>query len=76
MVIKEYGRTELAMMYCPYITPAAAWRRLRKWIGRNPMLSGRLRASGYHEKQRVFTPEQTRLVIEHIGEPYSSSSSS
>ena len=31
MKARAYGRTELAMMYCPQDTPGAAWRKLRQW---------------------------------------------
>ena len=67
--IRTYGRTELAQLYSPYITPDAAWRRLRRWIMFNQSLTQKLAASGYVPTQRVFTPIQVALIMEELGEP-------
>lgn len=68
--IREYGRTELAQLYAPDITPEAAWKKLKGWIAYYPGLTERLQALGYRPaKQRTFTPAQVRAVIEAIGEP-------
>ena len=45
--IREYGRTELAQVYSPDITPEAAWRKLRNWIALFPGLTDRLSDVGY-----------------------------
>lgn len=34
--IRAYGRTELAQLYCPTLTPGAAYRKLRQWITLSP----------------------------------------
>ena len=47
MKIRAYGRTELAMMYCPQDTPGAAWRKLRQWTEHCPDLLRRLQDLGY-----------------------------
>ena len=67
--VKEYGRTELALLYCPDITPDAAWRKLRQWIHRFPGLEESLAAHGYTHRCRSFTPAQVRLIVEALGEP-------
>jgi len=67
--IKEYGRTELALLYSPSLTPDAAWRRLKRWIFLFPGLTERLEAIGYCHSQRSFTPAQVRMIVEALGEP-------
>lgn len=68
--IRQYGRTELAQMYSPDITPAAAWKKLKAWIGYHPTLEGELRELGYHPgRQRLFTPAQVAAITGALGEP-------
>jgi len=67
--IRQYGRTELAQLYSPDITPEAAWKKLRLWIIHFPGLTQQLEALGYQSRQRVFTPAQVRAIADAIGEP-------
>ena len=67
--IKEYGRTELALAYCPDIAPESAWKKLKHWIDLNPALADRLPALGYDFLVRSFTPAQVRAIVEALGEP-------
>lgn len=67
--IKEYGRTELSLLYSPNLTPDGAWRRLKRWIFLFPGLTERLEAIGYSSRQRSFTPAQVQLIVEALGEP-------
>ena len=68
--IRAYGRTELAQMYSPHITPEAAWQKLKAWIDYYPGLNGWLREAGYRPERRTgFTPRQVRLIVEALGEP-------
>ena len=67
--IKEYGRTELASLYCPGISPHSAWGKLRRWLSLVPGLTARLAAAGYDGRQRSLTPAQVRLIVEALGEP-------
>lgn len=67
--IKGYGRTELAQLYAPDITPAAAWKKLKGWIAFYPGLTELLESLGYQPRQRTFTPAQVRAITEAIGEP-------
>ena len=68
--IHEYGRTELAQLYCPGIMPESAWKKLKKWMAHSPGLLTRLHALGYdHVHTRSFTPAMVRLIVDALGEP-------
>lgn len=67
--VREYGRIELAQLYCPGITPLSAWKKLKKWIKIKPGLTERLSSLGYDGTTRSFTPAQVRAIIEELGEP-------
>lgn len=67
--LREYGRAELAALYCPNIAPVSAWRKLKKWIDRHPELPDRLAATGYNNHARGFTPAQVQLIVDALGEP-------
>lgn len=65
---RAYGRTELALIYSPELTPGSAWRRLKTWIHRYPGLEDHL-ASLSEGAQRIWTPAQVHAIIDAIGEP-------
>ena len=44
--IRSYGRTELAQLYNPCLTPKAAYRKLVGWIDHYPGLAVRLAELG------------------------------
>lgn len=67
--VKAYGRQELASLYQPEITPAAAWVKLKEWIAVYPGLLEQLHTLGYRPTQRIFTPSQVIAIISAIGEP-------
>ena len=67
--MKEYGRTELAQLYCPQLTPDAAWRKLKRWINLNTELTAQLRELGYTPSQRSFTPKMVASIFYYLGEP-------
>jgi hypothetical protein len=67
--IREYGRMELAQLYCPGIAPESAWRKLKSWIALSPGLAERLRTLGYDGHTRSFTPAQVKEIVDIIGEP-------
>lgn len=67
--LRAYGRTELALLYNPHMTGAAAWRKLRQWIAIFPGLPERLAALGYNGRQRSFTPTEVAGIVESLGEP-------
>lgn len=68
-VIRTYGRTELAQLYCPNLCPEAAFRKLKQWIELSPELSGGLPALGVSSRSRTYTPAQVRLIVDVLGEP-------
>jgi len=67
--IRQYGRTELAMLYSPDIAPESAWKKLRKWIDHFPGLTRTLFELGYTGQERSFTPSQVAAIVSAIGEP-------
>lgn len=67
--IRSYGRTELALLYNPHLTPQSAWRTLNHWIGLSEALSARLRQLGYNSSSRRFTPAMVAAIVAHLGEP-------
>ncbi len=69
MKIRSYGKAELAQLYSPHITPSAARKKLRFWIGLQPKLLQSLQEIGFTDTSKSFTPAQVKLIIEAIGEP-------
>ncbi len=67
--IRTYGRTELALVYSPDLTPKGALARLNRWIRHYPGLEEQLKATGFRWSQRSFTPTQVGYIIEALGEP-------
>ena len=67
--IKQYGRTELAQLYCPDIAPESAWKKFRRWMELHPTLMQSLANSGYTPRQRTFTPHQVGEIVAALGEP-------
>lgn len=67
--IRMYGKSELAQLYCPYLSSSAARRKLMQWISLQPRLVAALQESGLTEASRSFTPIQVRLIVEALGEP-------
>ena len=67
--IRSYSKSELAMLYSPYITPKAAVRKLNRWIAFKPGLQEQLRASGMLPNAKCYTPLQVHTIVEALGEP-------
>lgn len=68
-IIRTYGRTELAQIYCPNLCPEAAFRKLKHWIDLCPDLRDGLSALGGSSHSRSYTPAQVRLIVAALGEP-------
>ena len=66
--IRSYGRTELAQLYNPCLTPKAAYRKLVGWIDHYPGLAVRLAELGKLPGSRSYTPAQVREIVEALGE--------
>lgn len=69
MKIRTYGKGELAQLYCPNITTAAARKKLMLWINLYPNLMDALHQAGFSDSTRSFTPAQVKLIVEALGEP-------
>lgn len=67
--MRTYGRTELASLYFPSMSPESAWRKLRGWIYLCAPLRERLRAMGYVRSRRTFTPAEVAEIFRYLGEP-------
>lgn len=67
--LRSYGKSELASIYLPGITPDSACKTLRKWIDKYPGLNEELLATGLSATDRRYTPAQVRLIVEALGEP-------
>ncbi len=68
-VIRTYGRTELAQIYCPNLCPEAAFRKLKHWIDLCPDLRDGLSALAWFFPFPLYTPAQVRLIVAALGEP-------
>lgn len=66
---RVYGHTELAMLYFPGILPKSASSQLSQWIRRDEDLLADLTKAGYKKGQRIYTPRQVAILINHLGEP-------
>lgn len=64
-----YSHKELALFYFPELSPASASKRLSSWIDRDEDLLLELKTAGYQKGQRLFTPRQTDVLFDHLGEP-------
>lgn len=64
-----YGHTELAMLYFNNIQPKSASTQLARWIRRDEELWEELLLAGYRKDQKIFTPLQTTILVDHLGEP-------
>lgn len=67
--IRAYGRTQLAQIYFPEMTPDAAYRKLKSWIEGCTELKKALGRLGYGSRQRMYTPAQVAAIFDLLGEP-------
>ncbi|WP_288207550.1 DUF4248 domain-containing protein [uncultured Parabacteroides sp.] len=66
---RVYGHTELALLYFPDILPKSASSQLALWINRDEELLSDLLKAGYKKGQRMYTPRQVAILVDHLGEP-------
>ena len=64
-----YGHTELAMLYFRDIQPKSASTQLTRWINRDIELYEELLLAGDRKGQRLYTPLQLSILIDHLGDP-------
>ena len=66
---RAYGVTEFAQLYFPGRTPMVAYQRMWEWIRTSRGLKAKLEAAGWVKFQKLYTPKQVGVLIEHLGEP-------
>jgi len=69
MRMRPYTKQELAQLYFPDTPPHTAVNRLMRWINRCEPLREALEETHYQPRNRLFTPKQTALICQYLGEP-------
>lgn len=69
MFIRSYTRTELAMMYMPYLSKSCALKNFNNWLKINKNLWDKLVESGVTERTRRYTPRQVKLIFDAFDMP-------
>lgn len=67
--VRSYSKTELALLYFPKNSPHTALRHLMRMINRCRFLTEALAQTGYTKSDRIFSPKQVRLIVEHLDPP-------
>jgi len=67
--LKSYGLQELAVLYFPKSNPSSASCQLKKWITQSFHLQEKLTNAEYRSGQKILTPKQVSILIDHLGEP-------
>lgn len=67
--IKAMGLGELASYYFPGEEKSKCYRKLWSWIKQSETLQSNLNEAGYKPFQKILTPKQVRVIVEHLGEP-------
>lgn len=64
---RAYGVTEFAQLYFPGRTPVVAYQRMWEWIRTSRGLKAKLEAAGWVKFQKLYTPKQVAVLIDHLG---------
>lgn len=67
--IKSYGVGELGCLFLPTLNSRSASNQFRAWINKNEKLKQDLINAGFIHRQKIYTPKQVQIIIEHLGEP-------
>ena len=67
--IREYGKTELAVLYSPRLRTVTAVKKLRRWIRGNRALMAALAEAEYNPRRLSYTPREVELIVRHLGAP-------
>lgn len=68
--IKQYRKSELALMYFPECeSKEGALSNLKSWIKGNKELSNELKKCGMPPRSKSFTPKEVALMFHYLGEP-------
>ena len=71
--IRTYGKSELAMLYFPNAeSKKGALNSLNFYITKKKTLRRSLLALGSPPRAHSYLPNEVRLIVEALGEPYSS----
>ena len=62
-------RAELAELYSPGRTAAAALQTLYRWMRRNMLLQEELNEAGYNKFRHSFLKHEVAIIVRHLGEP-------
>lgn len=64
------NKQQLALAYFPNAkSPATAVRHLMRWITKCKPLHQQLIQLGYTPYAKTFSPRQTQLIIDYLGDP-------
>lgn len=66
---RTYGKSELALLYCPNSTAESAVRTLNRWIARCTALRAELCGLGYNPRRHTFLRLEVEAIVRHLGEP-------
>jgi len=69
MRIRTYGKSELAMLYCPHSSPETAMKTLYRWIKGCPVLYSELCQMNYNIRRHSFLPREVETIVKHLVEP-------
>jgi len=67
--IHPYGKSELALLYCPNSRPESAMKTLSRWIKGCPPLLAELTALNYNNRRKIFFSHEVEAIVRHLGEP-------
>ena len=66
--VRAYGLKELAVLYFPNNTSQSASNQLKRWM-KSAKLMKKLKNADYNNGQKLLTPLQVQIIVEHLGEP-------
>ena len=66
---RAYGVAEFAQLYFPGRTPVVAYKRMWEWIRTSRGLKAKLEAAGWVKFQKLYTPRQVAVLIDHLDQP-------
>lgn len=66
---RAIGVSEFAQLYFPGHTPVVAYKRMWEWIQTSRGLKAKLEQAGWVKFQKLYTPKQVAVLIDHLGEP-------
>lgn len=67
-ILRAYGLQELAQLYFPHNTPQSASNQLKRWMNKKKLII-MLTDADYESGQKILTPRQVRIIVDHLGEP-------